>query len=794
MAKNLLIVESPAKAKTMEKFLGKDFSVTSSYGHVRDLKKKGLSIDVENNFSPVYEILQDKKSLISQLKKQVKKADTVWLATDEDREGEAISWHLKEALELHNSQVKRIVFREITKTAILEAVENPRAIDDKLVNAQQARRILDRLVGFELSPVLWKKIKRGLSAGRVQSAAVRMVVEREREIESFEAESFFKVTADFAIESGEQLASELPRRLETEIEAGEFLEKCIGATFLISNLEKKPAKKSPSPPFTTSTLQQEASRVLGYSVSRTMMLAQRLYEGGHITYMRTDSVALSKEALKNAANQIAASYGQEYVKTRQYKTQSASAQEAHEAIRPSDFSISNAGDNRDEKRLYNLIWKRAMASQMASARLEKTVVYIAVSTQSDSLVAKGEVVKFDGFMKIYEVPGEKKEDNGNKGMLPPLTIGQELTLLEMKSTQRFSRPKPRYTEASLVRALEEKGIGRPSTYAPTISTIQKRGYVIKESREGRPRSYTEFILRNNEVTAHARTEITGAEKMKLFPSDMAMIVNDFLVSYFPNVIDLSFTAKVEKEFDDIAAGQTEWHEMIEAFYKKFHPQVLATENGVERAAINPARELGRDPKTGRKVLARMARYGPVVELVSDREDEKSQFAKLMKGQLLETITLEEALDLFLLPRDVGTFEGKKIVAAIGRFGPYIRHDSKFVSLGKDHDPYTVTEETAIELIRAKREADAKKTIKVFEQDPDVKILRGRWGPYLSFNKTNIKIPKDKDPETLTWEECVQLADTAPAKKAPAQKEKPATKTPPKKKKTSAGTKKKIDRR
>jgi len=790
MSKNLVIVESPAKAKTMEGYLGKDFSVKSSYGHVRDLKKKGLSVDVENGFEPAYEIIPDKADLVKELKGLVRTADLVWLATDEDREGESISWHLKEALDLAPEKVRRVVFREITKTAILKAFDTPRDIDQKLVNAQQARRVLDRLVGFELSPVLWKKIKRGLSAGRVQSPAVRMVVERERDILGFTAESFFKVVALFSLEDDRSFTAEHPRRLESEAGARAWLEQCVGARFTVSNLERKPAKKSPAAPFTTSTLQQEASRKLGFSVKKTMLMAQNLYVAGHISYMRTDSLVLSEDALKSAADRIGERYGAEYVQTRRYRTTSASAQEAHEAIRPTDFAAEEAGKGRDEKRLYELIWKRAIASQMADARLEKTVATIAVSGVEQTLVARGEMVAFDGFLKVYEVSTDENGTEEQKGMLPPLTVGQNLDLDRMTATERFTRPQPRYTEASLVKALEEKGIGRPSTYAPTLTTIQDRGYVVKESREGRERKYRELVLCRNEVTEAQPSEFTGAEKMKLFPTDVAMITNDFLVAHFPKVMDLSFTATVEKEFDAIAAGKDSWNEMIAGFYSEFHARVLATEENVDRAEASPARELGTDPKTGRKIVARLARYGPVVELVSEDEDVKPKFAKLGQGQLLENVTLEQALALFLLPREVGSFEGKTIVAAIGRFGPYVRHDSKFVSLGKENDPYTVNEATAIQLIEAKREADAKKLIKQFEENAEVRVLNGRWGPYISFEKRNIRIPKDEAPESLTYQRCVELDAATPEKKKKttgARKKKAGAK---KKKKVSKATGKK----
>lgn len=771
MSKNLVIVESPAKAKTIEGYLGKDFKVVSSYGHVRDLPKGDKAIDIENSFKPTYEVTADKKDVIKELKKLSKDAQTIYLASDDDREGEAISWHLKEALKLGPENTKRIVFREITKTAIQNALANPRDIDEDLVNAQQARRILDRLVGYELSPVLWKKIKRGLSAGRVQSVAVRLVVEREREIDQFDAQSFFKVTALFDV-AGKELKAELPKKFNSEEEAHTFLQSCLGADFTIENLEKKPAKRSPAPPFTTSTLQQEASRKLSFSVAQTMTVAQRLYEAGKISYMRTDSVNLSDEAVNGAVNEIKASYGDEFVKTRKFKTKSQAAQEAHEAIRPTDFSSHSAGKDYNEQRLYELIWKRTVASQMAEAQLEKTIVTIAISSNSQKLIAQGEVVKFEGFLKVYiESTDDEEANNEAKGMLPPLNIGQALGLEHMTARQGFSRPPARYTEASLVKKLEEMGIGRPSTYAPTISTIQKREYVAKENREGTERRYQELTLRNGELNTQTKTEITGAEKAKLFPTNIAMVVNDFLVDHFPNVIDYSFTAKVEEEFDTIAHGGQQWDKMIQNFYGGFHQTVEDTEQ-ISRKDVGASREIGIDPESGKPVIARLGRFGPLVQIgESDPEDEnnKPKFASLKTGQFIENITLEEALELFKLPRQVGTFEDKPITAAIGKFGPYIRHDNKFVSLGKEHDPHSVDEATAIELIEAKRKADAEKFIKVFEENPDVQVLNGRYGPYIKVGRQNVKIPKDKKPEELTLEECLELAANAPAKKGRGRK-------------------------
>ena len=779
----MVIVESPAKAKTIEGYLGDGFTVQSCFGHVRDLPKTNKAIDIKNGFQPTYEIPKEKKDVIKDLKKSAKKADVVWLATDDDREGEAISWHLHEALKLDEKNTRRIVFGEITKKAILNAIESPRTIDIALVNAQQARRILDRLVGFELSPILWKKIQRGLSAGRVQSVAVRMVVEREREIEQFDTQSFFKVSAEFLVEGDRVLKAELSERFPSDKEALEFLTKCIGATFTIDNLEKKPGQKKPAAPFTTSTLQQEASLKLGFSVAQTMTLAQRLYESGKITYMRTDSVNLSETALENAAKEITSAYGAEYSETRQYTTKSSSAQEAHEAIRPTEFSEKSEGGDRNQTRLYELIWKRAIASQMANARIERTTATIGISTVPQTMKATGEVIMFEGFLKVYlESNVDEKDEEESKGILPPLTVGQELNLDSMKAVQRFTRSPARFTEASLVKKLEELGIGRPSTYAPTISTIQKRGYVLKEHRDGRERQYLEMILANNEINSFTRTEITGAEKAKLFPTDVARIVNDFLVKNFPRVTDYSFTASIEKEFDDIASGKLEWDKMIDAFYGSFHERVEATE-AIDRSEVDTSRELGKDPKTGRTLLVRLSRFGPVAQIGTPEEldeEEKPKYASLLKGQLLESITFDEAINLFKLPRDVGTYEDKVIVAAIGRFGPYIRHDSKFVSLKGDDDPYTVEQDRAIELIEAKRKADAEKFIKSFDENPEVQVLNGRYGPYIKVGKKNVKIPKDQEPKDLTLKECLDLAEKAPERKARGGKERQKP-LPPKRK-------------
>jgi len=764
MSKNLVIVESPAKAKTIEGYLGKDFKVASSYGHVRDLPKDDKAIDIENGFKPTYEVSKDKLEVIKKLKKLVKESEMIYLASDDDREGEAISWHLMKALKLENDRAKRIVFREITKTAIINALENPRDIDEDLVNAQQARRILDRLVGFELSPILWKKIKTGLSAGRVQSVAVRMVVERERDIDKFRSQSSFKVTATFGLENGKKLIAELQEKLPDTGAAQQFLESCKGATFRIKNLETKPFTKSPAPPFTTSTLQQEASRKMGFSVAQTMTLAQRLYEAGKISYMRTDSVNLSQEAINSAKTEIGNSFGTQYVHTRQYKTKSSSAQEAHEAIRPTNFSLQNVSSDRNEQRLYELIWKRAIASQMAQAQLEKTIATIDISTLDRNLIATGEVIKFEGFLKVYiESTDEEDPVEGGGNILPPLSLGQILSLNNMLARERFTRPPARYTEASLVKKLEEMGIGRPSTYAPTISVVQKRGYVIKEYRDGQERAYQELVLENGQIDQVQKKEITGLEKNKLFPTNIGMVVNDFLVEHFPDIINYSFTAKVEKEFDEIASGQKEWDQMISVFYRGFHNQVEATEN-IDRSEVGKSREIGTDPESGKVIIARLGRYGPIVQIGDGNGEEKPKFASLRKGQLIENITLEEALDLFKLPHTIGEFEGMPVVAAIGKFGPYLRHKDKFYSIDKDEDPLSINIERAEEIILQRRKIDAEKHIKSFDENPEVHILNGLWGPYIKVGKKNVKIPKDKKPEDLTLEECLELAEKTPARK------------------------------
>ncbi len=784
MSENLVIVESPAKAKTIEGFLGKDFVVTSSYGHIRDLEKKNYGIDIENNFHPTYIIPDDKKKVVAELKKLAKKANTVWLATDEDREGEAISWHLKEALKLKDENIKRIVFHEITKTAITNAVENPRTIDINVVNAQQARRILDRLVGFELSPVLWKKIKPSLSAGRVQSVAVRLIVDREREIEKFKVENFYRVVANFIVVDKDgkkwKLKAELPKRFSNIKEAEDFLKVCKTSEFLIDSLEKKAVKKSPSAPFTTSTLQQEASRKLGFSVLKTMMVAQKLYEAGKITYMRTDSVNLSDEAISNAEATINESYGSNYSQQRKYKTKSASAQEAHEAIRPTYFQKSKVAGTSDEKSLYDLIWKRAIASQMSDAQIERTIVKISISNSSEKFTAKGEVIKFDGFLKVYlESTDEENSDSDDSTLLPPLYEGEKLDYQKITATERFTRASARYTEASLVKKLEELGIGRPSTYAPTISTVQKRGYVNRDERPGTKRDYQILSIEpEKDLSVETKSEITGADKGKLFPTDIAMLVNDFLMSNFPNIMDYKFTAHIEEELDSIASGKLQWDEMLKKFYFPFHEKVEDTTENADR--VSGERILGKDPATGYQVSVRMAKFGPVAQITNlDDEEAKPTYAGLRTTQKMSKITLEEALELFLLPRTVGEFEGEEVVAAIGRFGPYVRHNSNFFSLGKNYDPYTIKIDEAIEVIKAKRQKDIDNTLKTFSEDPVLKIVIGRWRrPYIKAGKKNIPLEKDVDIEKLTLEKVQEMVEAA----KPKRKVKAKAKAKPKKKK------------
>lgn len=759
MAKNLLIVESPAKAKTIEGYLGKDFTVKSSYGHIRDLVKSEDAIDINNNFAQKYEVPADKKQIVSELKKLAKEAEMVWLASDEDREGEAISWHLFETLGLKDASTKRIVFHEITKPAILKAIDSPRKIDYNLVNAQQARRVLDRLVGFELSPVLWKKVKPSLSAGRVQSVAVRLIVDREREINKFTAEAAFKIVALFG-KGKEAFKAELPERYAKQEDAEKFLTDCINADFNVSSLETKPTKRSPAAPFTTSTLQQEASRKLGFSVARTMQVAQKLYESGKITYMRTDSVNLSDTALNAAAKEINSAYGNKYHQQRQFKTKSAGAQEAHEAIRPTYFDQHTIEGDPSEKRLYDLIWKRAIASQMNEALFEKTTAKINISTRKEELVANGEVMKFDGFLKVYLESSDDEEEttaSEDNAILPPLTKGQRLDLQEMTATERYSRPPARYTEASLVKKLEELGIGRPSTYAPTISTIQNRGYVVREEREGKQRNFRVLTLKGQNITKEEKTENTGAERGKLFPTDIGAVVNDFLVQYFKGIVDYNFTAGVEKQFDEIAQGLEEWTDMIRKFYNPFHKEVQNTIDTADKATGE--RDLGVHPENGKKISVRIGRYGPFVQIGDSGEnEEKPLYASLRAGQSIETISINEALELFKLPKKVGIFEDKEMTVAIGKFGPYVRHNSAFYSLPKEIDPLDLTEERAIELIIDKRKRDAERLIKTFDENPDVKILNGRWGPYIEFGKQNVKIPKGKEPLELTYEECKALAD------------------------------------
>lgn len=764
MIENLVIVESPAKAQTIEKFLGKGFVVKSSYGHIRDLEKNTLSIDLEHNYQPMYVIPEDKKKLVSELKKLVKEAGMVWLASDEDREGEAISWHLYEVLNLKKEKTRRIVFNEITKDAILKAIENPRFIDDNLVNAQQARRLLDRMVGYEISPILWRKVRPSLSAGRVQSVAVRLIVEREREIRAYVSSSAFKVSANFQLEDAKKtvLVADLPHKIENSVQTLEFLGKCKNATFKVADVITKPSKKSPAAPFTTSTLQQEASRKLGYSVAQTMAIAQKLYESGKITYMRTDSVNLSETAMSMAKNAIVKDFGEKYSNPRQYKTKAKGAQEAHEAIRPTYMENSSIDGSPQEKKLYELIWKRTIASQMSDAALEKTTAIIDISTTTEKFEAVGEVIKFDGFLKVYLESTDDENEEENAKILPPLNVGQILDLRQINAIERFTYHPPRYTEASLVKKLEELGIGRPSTYAPTISTIQQRGYVVKEDREGEERKYKVLILKNNQIEEAVKSEITGAEKAKLFPNDIGIVVNDFLMSYFQNILDYNFTAKVEKQFDEIAEGNLKWTDMLDSFYSPFHSKVEETIATSERNVGE--RNLGVDPQTGKPVLVKIGRFGPMAQIGEASDEEKPKFASLLKGQRIETITLQEALELFKLPRKVGEYEGKDINAGIGRFGPYIVHNSKFISLkaGVD-DPYTVTAERAVELINKKREDDKNKTIKTFPQDKDILVLNGRFGPYISYKKENFKIPKTKDAASLTYEECVELMKVSVAK-------------------------------
>ncbi len=822
MSKNLVIVESPAKAKTIEGYLGSDFIVKSSFGHIRDLPEKELGVDVDNQFNPSYQISSDKVKVVNELK-NLAKGKEVWLATDDDREGEAISWHLKEALNLGND-TKRIVFREITKNAINKAIESPRQIDIDLVNAQQARRILDRLVGFQLSPVLWKRIKAGdrknLSAGRVQSVTVRIVVEREREIENFQSKSSFKVVAQFLVEKNKVLTAELGKNFETEGEAQKFLQDCVPAIYKINGLEVKPTTKSPAPPFTTSTLQQEASRKLGFSVLQTMTLAQKLYESGKISYMRTDSTNLSQEAIDNAKNKIIGTYGEKFSKPRVFKTKDKSAQEAHEAIRNTDFAVTETGNDRNEKRLYDLIWKRAIASQMAEAVIERTIAKIGISTRPEELTATGEVIKFEGFLKVY-LESTDDEDEENKDMLPPLTVGQELVLKQMKATERFSRPPARYTEASLVKKLEELGIGRPSTYAPTISTVIKREYIVKEDRAGFQRNYKDYLLKDGEITNTVGTENFGAEKAKLFPTNLGIIVNDYLVENFEDVLNYKFTAKVESEFDDVAEGKVSWQKMIENFYKEFHNKIeeATGENGAKAAG---SFELGVDPDSGKKIFAKIGRFGPYLQVGEATDEDKPTFVSIKKGTLISNITFEEALSILKgpklplelglhdghalvvnegrygpyilfngkyynldksedplamtkeraieiidaklsgadnsLPRNMADYKGEAVVINKGRFGPYIKHGATYYNIGKNDDPLTIDDTRVGQIIEELKEAAAKKIIREYPENEKVKVLNGRYGPYIQVGKRNVKIPKGTDPATLTLEDCLKLAE------------------------------------
>ena len=761
MSKNLVIVESPAKAKTIEKFLGDGFTVKSSFGHIRDLAKGDSAIDIEKGYLPNYTISTDKKKIVTELKKLAKDADMVWLASDEDREGEAISWHLSEVLGLKPDNTKRIVFHEITKSAILHAIDNPRDINNNLVKAQQARRVLDRLVGFQLSPVLWRKVKPSLSAGRVQSVAVRLIVEREKQIEDFVSSSSFKMQGSFSA-SGKSIRADLSKRPPSLEDANAFLTSCKGAEFKVGTIKTVPAKRYPSAPFTTSTLQQEASRKLGYNVSRTMMLAQRLYENGHITYMRTDSVNLSDFARKSAQQTITQEFGDSYSNPRKYSTKSDSAQEAHEAIRPTNFDKNIAGDDDAQRRLYQLIWKRAIASQMSDAQLERTTIDIVNSNNSDIFKAKGEVIKFDGFLKVYLEGSDDENEEEDSGLLPQVIEGQSLDLIEIKATQRYTRPPARFTEASLVKRLEELGIGRPSTYAPTISTVQKRGYVVKDEIEGKSRSYDLLILKDNQIDKEKLTENYGADKNKLHPSDIGRVVTEFLIEHFSEIMDFGFTASVEKEFDEIAEGMKNWSQMIDDFYQPFSKNVTKTLENAGRATGE--RALGNDPKTGKPIIARIGRFGPMVQIGEQNDEEKPRFASLSKGQNINNITLEEAVDLFKMPRILGIYEDKDVKANIGRFGPYVQHLKMFVSIPKDEDVMTIELDRAIELIEAKKIADANRIIKKFDKDPDTEILNGRWGPYIKSGKKNFKLPKDlEDPSKLTLEEVKYIMENQPIK-------------------------------
>ena len=762
MEENLVIVESPAKAKTIGNFLGEGFRVQSSFGHIRDLSKENYGIDIENNYQPEYIIPEDKKKVVADLKASAKKATTIWLASDEDREGEAIAWHLSEVLKLDPEKTRRIVFHEITRNAIDEAIENPRDINQNLVNAQQARRVVDRLVGFELSPLLWRKVKPALSAGRVQSVAVRLIVERENEIDGFQSTSFFRVVAQFEFMDNNgksyKFQAELPAKLKDQASATEFLESCRGAGYHVLDVTRKPAKKSPAPPFTTSTLQQEASRKLGFSVAQTMSVAQRLYESGKITYMRTDSVNLSKSALAGARDVIEKEYGNEYSKTRNFSTKSKGAQEAHEAIRPTYLQQKSIEGKKPEQRLYELIWKRMIASQMSEAQLERTTARIGISTRPDHLVATGEVIRFDGFLKVYMESSDEESDKKPSGLLPPMKEKDSLQLIQMEASERFTQSPARFTEASLVKKLEELGIGRPSTYAPTISTILNRGYVEKGDRTGTERNYVVLTLSGDQLRDERKSDVVGREKAKLFPTDIGGLVNDFLVEYFSNILDYNFTASIEKEFDKIADGEMEWTQMISRFYPEFHEQVVQTTQNSKKPTGE--RILGKDPESGRQVSVRVGRFGPMVQIGEASEEEKPRFAGLLKNQSIKTITIEEALSLFKLPRVIGQFENEEVTIGIGKFGPYARHSDKFYSLGKSDDPFSITLERAIELIHQKREQDKNKVIQQFKENPGLQILNGRWGPYIKLDKENFRIPKNKKAEELNYEECLRIIEKA----------------------------------
>ena len=775
MQKNLVIVESPAKAKTLERFLGKDYKVMSSYGHIRDLKKKEMSVNL-SDFSPEYEIPSDKEAVVKELRKQAKAADTVWLASDEDREGEAISWHLSQVLGLDPKAAKRIVFHEITKTAILQAIEHPRTIDMGLVNAQQARRVLDRIVGFKLSPVLWKKLKPSLSAGRVQSVAVRLIVEREKDIERFKSESAFRVAAVFAVD-GQQIKASLGQGFKTEQEAEAFLEACKDQEFVITDIEKKPLKKSPAPPFTTSTLQQEAARKLGFTVSQTMMVAQHLYESGHITYMRTDSVNLSSLCINTTKEEIIAMHGEKYSRPRQFHTSSKGAQEAHEAIRPTFISEHTITGTAQEKRLYDLIWKRTVACQMAEAEAEKTTITIeAKGLPEATFTATGEVITFDGFLHVYR---ESSDDDAPledaEGLLPAVKKGERLQMAEMVATQRFSQHPLRYTEASLVKKMEELGIGRPSTYAPTISTIQQREYVEKGDKKGEERTYDILKLSGGKIKKSTKKEVFGNEKGKLLPTDIGTVVTGFLMQSFPEIIDYNFTANVEKEFDEIAEGRENWHEMMRDFYGKLEPMIAATLQEKSEHKVGE-RVLGTDPATGKPVSVKIGRFGPMVQIGVANENEKPRFAQLKKGQSIATITLEEALELFQLPRTLGEYEGETVTVGTGRFGPYVLYNKKYVSIPKGVDPMSIELEAAIKLIEDRRKAEASAHLKTFEEDPELEVMNGRFGPYLKYKGNNYKLPKTvKEPASMTYEECMDIINNPKETKAPARRgRKPAT--------------------